>query len=101
MRFDVHSCSLSHELFSWAAECCHVPFSAGISISGVLAGVWVLVNALLVVLEVVVAGLAAVVGGDVAVALGGSRLEMGVWGTSWGELGRLGEVLDRRWGSLG
>ena len=60
-----------------------------------------LVNALLVVLEVVVAGLAAIVGGDVAVALGGSRFGMGVWGTSLGGLGCLGGVLDRRWGSLG
>ena len=66
-----------------------------------MVAIWVLDDALVVVFRVVAVVSIAVVGGDVAVALGGSRLEMGVWGTSWGELGRLGEVLDRRWGSLG
>ena len=62
---------------------------------------WVLDDVLVVVFRVVAVVFIAVVGGDVAVALGGSRFGMGVWGASWGELGCLGGVLDRRWGSLG
>ena len=59
------------------------------------------VDALLVVFRVVAVVFVAVVGGGVAVALGGSRFGMGVWGTSWVGLGCLGGVLDSRWGSLG
>ena len=58
-------------------------------------------DALVVVFRVVAVVSVAVVGGDVAVALGGSRFGMVVWGASWGELGCLGGVLDHRWGSLG
>ena len=56
------------------------------------------VDALLVVFWVVAVVFVAVVGGSMAVALGGSRFGMGVWGTSWVGLGCLGGVLDRRWG---
>ena len=57
--------------------------------------------ALAVVFGAVAAEFIIVIGGDMAVALGGSRFGMGVWGTSRGELGRLGGVLDCRWGLLG
>ena len=57
--------------------------------------------AVVIVFGPVPAGFAAVVGGGVAIALGGLRFRMGVWGTSWVGLGCLGGVLDRRWGSLG
>jgi hypothetical protein len=71
-------------------------FSAGVSISEVLLGIWVLNETLDVVFGLVVAGNIAVVNGDVAVAFGGSRCGTGVLETSWGELGRLGGFLGRR-----
>ena len=45
--------------------------------------------ALAVVFGAVAAEFIIVIGGDMAIALGGSRSRMGVWGTSRGELGRL------------
>ena len=53
------------------------------------------------VFGVVIAAVGAVVGGDMTVAVAGSGRERGGWGASRGELGCLGGVLDRRWGSLG
>ena len=52
-------------------------FTASLTISWVLAVVWVLDNALLVILDVVVAGLTTIVGSDMAVGLGGSGCETG------------------------
>ena len=43
----------------------------------------------------------AVVDGDMAVALGGSRFGMGSVGMGWGELRGQGGVLARCWGLLG
>ena len=66
MRLDEQSCSSSRGWIPSAIDGPCVSFTASLAVSGVLAGVWVLVDALLVVLKVVVAGLTAVVGDDVA-----------------------------------
>jgi hypothetical protein len=49
--------------------------------------VWVLAVAQTVVPGVVLAGVAAVVGGDVAFATGGSGFERGGWGLGWSVVG--------------
>ena len=64
-RFDECSCSSSRSSVCWATDRFCVLFTVSLTVLGVSAGVWVPDNALLVVLEVVVAGLAAVVGDDV------------------------------------
>jgi hypothetical protein len=61
----------------------------------VSAGVWVLGEARVVVSEVVAAEVAAVVGSDVAVAMGGSGCETRSWGLGRGGLDRLGGVCRR------
>jgi hypothetical protein len=53
-------------------------------LSKVLVAVWVLDTALLVVSQVVAAGVAAIVGGDMAVAVGVSGHERRGWGLCWG-----------------
>ena len=52
-------------------------------------------EALAVVSEVAVAGIAAVVGSDVAVATGGSGCRMRGWGVCSGVVGQLGRVCRR------
>ena len=52
-----------------------------------VATTWVLAMALAVVCRVIVAGLTAVVGSDVAVATGSSSCGMRGWGVSWGRGG--------------
>ena len=101
MRFDKCVCSSSRELAWWAVEGRSTLFIASLIVSVVLAAVWVLVETLVVVSKVVVARVGAIDDDDVAIALGGPRFGMGVWGRSWRELGCLGGVLDCRWGSLG
>ena len=96
MCFDVHSCLSSRESFSWAAECCRIPFSAGVSISGVVIVIWVLDEALDAIPGVFAAAAAAVVGGDVAVAFGRSSCRTGGKETSWGDRGAAGRLLDLR-----
>jgi hypothetical protein len=65
----------------------------------VAAFVWQLVVALVVVSEVVAAGVAAVVGDDVALAVGGSGVGTGVWGTSRGGQGGADSLPGPRCGS--
>jgi hypothetical protein len=55
----------------------------------------VLTVAQLVVSEVVVAGVAAVIDSDMAVAQGRSGREKRGWGVCWGAIGRLGSVCRR------
>jgi hypothetical protein len=63
--------------------------------------VWVPTVALVVVPEVVVAGVAAVVGNDVVVAVGSSRREMGVHGGSRGAVVWFGRECRRTRGAGG
>jgi hypothetical protein len=62
------------------------------AISEVVGAICGLTAALVVVFEVVVAGLAAVVGGDVAVAQGCSRCEKQGWEVFCGAVSQLGRV---------
>jgi hypothetical protein len=56
----------------------------------VVAAVWVLAAALVVVPEGVAARVTAVVGSDVAAAVSGSGCEQRGWGLGWGAVGRFG-----------
>ena len=56
-------------------------------------GVCVLDEAISVILEVVIVGMATVVDDDVAVTTGSSGCEVRGWGFGWGDLGHLGGLL--------
>jgi hypothetical protein len=76
-RSDERVRTASYSSVSWAVHSLRTSFPACLSIPGVSVVVWVLDVAVVVVSEVVMAGVAAVVGGDVAFALGCSRREVG------------------------
>ena len=67
----------------------------------VYVAVLVLDKALVAVSDVVGAGITAVVGSDVAVAMGGFEGENGGWWMSWEQRGGVGQLLARRSGFWG
>ena len=84
MQSNEHSRSSSRESVSSAVDSPCASVTASLTVSQVSVAIRVLDNALVVVFRVVAVIFVTVVGGDTAVALGGSRFGMGVWGTSRG-----------------
>jgi hypothetical protein len=89
-HFDRQVCSLSYDLVCWAVEHPCALFMAWLAISKVGAAVWVLVVAQVVIFRLFGSGVVAVVDGDVAASLGGSRCETGGCGGSWSAVGQPG-----------
>jgi hypothetical protein len=70
-------------------------------VSGVAAIVWVEAMTLAVIPAVVEAGVVAVVGSDIAVAVGGAGYERRGWGLGWGAVGLPGRECRRLGGDGG
>jgi hypothetical protein len=86
---------------SRAVDCRRTFITAGLAVLGVSVAIRVLAVAQVVVPEVVVPGLAAVVGSDVVVAVGSSRCEVGGKGVSRGAIGWFGSECRRTRGAGG
>ena len=79
MHFNEHTCSSSRAFVFRAAGCSTTSFMAWQSVHKAVAVVCVLDEILAVVLEVTIAGITAVVGSDVAVAMGSPGRETRGW----------------------
>jgi hypothetical protein len=89
-RSDKHVFSSSCNSVVWAADRRSTSFTGCLAVSEVVEAVWVLDVAQVVVSGVVVAGVVAVVGGDVAVERSGSVCSTRGWGLSWCVVDRSG-----------
>jgi hypothetical protein len=98
-RFDERSCSSSRESVSSAVDSPCTSVTTSLTVSGVSAAIWILDDALVVVFRVVAVVFVAVVGGDVAVAMGGSGCETRGCGGCRGAVGRLGSECRRSRGA--
>ena len=85
----------------WAVGCSSTSSAASLAVSEVGGAVWVLAVVQIDVLGVVTAGVATVVGGDMAVAFSGSRCGTGVNGVGWGEQGGVERLLGLHLGFWG
>jgi hypothetical protein len=85
----------------WAIDGLCMLFTARLSIPKVLVVVWVPDITLVIVSEVVVAGVVAIVGSDIAVAMGCSRCEVGVHGGSRGAVAWFGRECHHTRGAGG
>jgi hypothetical protein len=94
-------CAWSRSAVCWAVDDFCASFMASLAVSGVSAGVWVLNEARVVVLEVVAAEVVAVVGSDMAVGTGSSGCARRGWGLGWSVVSRLGRVCRRFQGAGG
>jgi hypothetical protein len=93
--FDEHVCSSLRNSIVWAVDCLNTSFTASLTASRVPVSVWVLDVTQIVVLGVSAAGVAAIVGCDIAMAVGGSECEMRGLGVRWSALGRPGRECCR------
>jgi hypothetical protein len=81
MCFNECVCLSSRSSIFCAVDCSCMSFTASLTVSSVLAGVWVLDDTLLIISEAVASGVVAVVDCDVAVEWGGSGYGTGGWGS--------------------
>ena len=90
MCLDEHACSSLRDSVFWAVD--HRPglLLAWVAVFKVTTAVWMLDEALVVVFWPFAAGVAAVVGSDVAVVTGGSGCGTGGWGLCWSVVGQPG-----------
>ena len=89
-RSDERVRTTSHNGVSWAVDRrCGLP-GACVAVFEVATAVWVLDGVLVVVFRPFAAGVAVVVGSDVAVVTGGSGCGTGGWGLCWSVVGRPG-----------
>jgi hypothetical protein len=94
-RSNKRVCTSSCNSVCWATDRRGTLVTAWLAVSEVVRADWVLTAALAVISKVVVAGVAAAVGGDVAVVQGCSRHEKRGWEIFCGAVNRLGRVCRR------
>jgi hypothetical protein len=87
-----HICTSLCNSVCWVTDRCGMLVTAWLAVSEVVRADWVLTAALAVISKVVVAGVAAAVGGDVVVVQGCSRHEKRGWEVFCGVVNRLGRV---------